>query len=134
MSRLRLPAAAAMLAVTGSAAAALAAPHHGHRKPAVACTGNPAKIHRLGLTVGGAKTFGFYAVPAKRAKGIVVFAHGYGHTAYSWIEHAEQVAKRDGVIAIAMDYHGQRDIPPVKGARLPSSRGWRVAEGAQDSI
>jgi hypothetical protein len=134
MSRLRLTAAAAMLAVTGTAAAAVAAPHHGHRKPAVRCTGDPSTIHRLDLTVAGVKTFGFYAVPAKRAKGIVVFAHGYGHTAYSWIEHAKQVAKRDGVIAIAMDYHGQKDSRPTAGSTLPSSRGWRVAEGAQDSI
>jgi hypothetical protein len=44
----------------------------------------------------------------------VVFDHGYGHTAYSWVQHAEQVAKRDGVIAVAI--------------------GWRVGEGADGSI
>ena len=78
--------------------------------------------------------FGFYAVPRHKARGIVVFDHGYSHTAYSWIEHAEQVAKRDGVIAVAMDYRGQHDSPPAKGETLPSSRGWRVQEGAEDSI
>jgi hypothetical protein len=25
-----------------------------------------------------------------------VFAHGYGHTAYSWVAHAKRVAARDG--------------------------------------
>jgi nitrate reductase NapAB chaperone NapD len=133
MGRPRTIAAAAVLAVAASAAAAVAAPDH-PGKSGVVCTGKPGTAHRLTLTVAGVKTFGFYAVPAKRAKGIVVFDHGYSHTAWSWVQHVEQVAKRDGVIAIAMDYHGQKDSPPAKGETLPSSRGWRVAEGAQDSI
>ena len=33
-----------------------------------------------------------------------------------------------------MDYRGQKDTPPAAGDQLPSSRGWRVAEGAADSI
>jgi hypothetical protein len=125
--------AAALLAVGTGAGVAGAVTAPGP-KPHLACTGNPATIHRLDLTVAGVRTFGFYAVPRHPAKGIVVFDHGYGHTAYSWVQHDEQVAARDGVIAISMDYHGQRDLPPAKGATLPSSRGWRVAEGAQDSI
>jgi dipeptidyl aminopeptidase/acylaminoacyl peptidase len=36
------------------------------------------------------------------------------------------VARRDGVITLAMDYRGSVDGPPV--------RGWQVAEGAEDSI
>src|SRR3954463_1258465 len=129
---------AAALLVTAPATAtcvgaAAAAPGHRHR-PQVVCTGDPSRIHRLELTVDGVSTFGFYAVPKQRAKGIVVFDHGYGHTAYSWVQHDEQVAARDGVIAVSMDYHGQKDLPPAKGETVPSSRGWRVAEGAQDSI
>jgi len=122
------------LAVAGSAivgSAAVAAPRH---QPKLVCTGNSHTVHRLDITVAGTKTFGFYAVPARTAKGIVVFAHGYGHTAYSWIQHLQQVATRDGVIAIAMDYRFQHDSPPAKGESLPSSRGWRVSEGAADSI
>jgi hypothetical protein len=134
MSRSRLIAAAALLAVTASAAGAMAGTSAPAQKKPVLCTGNPSAAHRLDLTVAGTRTFGFYAVPSRTAKGIVVFDHGYGHTAYSWVQHIEQVAKRDGVIAIAMDYRGQHDSPPAKGETLPSSRGWRVAEGAQDSI
>ena len=137
MSMKRSPAIAALCAAvlaagTGAALATASTPAKSPRP--VLCTGNPDRANRLDLTVSGVRTYGFYAVPKQRPKGIVVFAHGYGHTAYSWIEHAKRVAKRDGVIAIAMNYHGQRDIPPAKGATLPSSRGWRVSEGAQDSI
>src|SRR3954454_8074284 len=122
------------LAGTGAASAAAAAHKPAARTPAVVCSGDPSKTHRLDIVVSGTKTFGFYAVPRSKARGIVVFDHGYSHTAYSWVEHISQVAKRDGVIAIAMDYRGQKDSPPAKGEKLPSSRGWRVAEGAADSI
>jgi hypothetical protein len=126
-----LPAALAVAATAALGSAAVAAPTH---QPKLACTGDPSVAHRLDLTVAGTKTFGFYAVPSRTAKGIVVFDHGYGHTAYSWVQHVEQVAERDGVIAIAMDYRFQHDTPPAKPGQLPSSRGWRVSEGAQDSI
>ncbi len=129
------------LAVAGSAALSSAAvastsqhlPSGEHSKT-IYCRGNPNVAHRLDITVAGTKTFGFYAVPGEKPKGIVVFDHGYGNTAYSWIQHLEQVAQRDGVIAIAMDYRFQHDTPPAKGQKLPTSRGWRVSEGAQDSI
>jgi hypothetical protein len=124
----------AAVAIAGSAALSSAAVAQSGHAGGVVCVGKPSTAHRLDLTVEGTKTFGFYAVPKKTAKGIVVFDHGYGHTAYSWIQHIEQVASRDGVIAIAMDYRGQHDSPPAKGETLPSSRGWRVSEGAQDSI
>jgi hypothetical protein len=124
----------AAVAIAGSAVLSSAAEAKRGHADGIACTGNPATAHRLDLTVAGTNTFGFYAVPKKRAKGIVVFDHGYSHTAYSWIQHVEQVASRDGVIAIAMDYRFQHDSPPAKGESLPSSRGWRVSEGAQDSI
>jgi hypothetical protein len=133
----RSPAIAALCAavLTAGAGAAVATSSTTAKSPRpVVCTGDPDRAHRLDLTVAGVRTYGFYAVPKHRAKGIVVFAHGYGHTAYSWIEHAKRTARRDGVIAIAMNYHGQRDIPPAKGETLPSSRGWRVSEGARDSI
>lgn len=121
----------AVIGSVGIGSAAVAAPAHPSK---VLCTGNPRIAHRLDLTVAGTKTFGFYAVPSHTAKGIVVFDHGYSHTAYSWIQHLEQVANRDGVIAIAMDYRFQHDSPPAKGETLPTSRGWRVSEGAEDSI
>ena len=108
----------ALAAGTATALATTSAPSHGK---SVVCQGSPAKIHRLDITVAGERTFGFYAVPQSRPKGIVVFAHGYSHTAWSWVEHAKQVAARDGVIAVAMDYRGQKDIRPAKGETLPTS-------------
>jgi pimeloyl-ACP methyl ester carboxylesterase len=134
MTRSSAIATIALLAVTGAATTAAASGTHTAKKSPVVCTGKPGIPHRLDLTVAGVKTFGFYAVPSATPRGIVVFDHGYGHTAYSWVQHVEQVAARDRVIAIAMDYHGQKDSPPAKGEKLPTSRGWRVAEGAQDSI
>ncbi|MBV9097997.1 MAG: hypothetical protein JO079_08060 [Frankiaceae bacterium] len=129
-----LPAALAVAATAALSTVAVAAPSHDTRTAKLVCTGDPSVAHRLDLTVAGTKTFGFYAVPRHKAKGIVVFDHGYSHTAYSWVEHVKQVADRDGVIAIAMDYRFQHDAPPAKRGELPSSRGWRVSEGAQDSI
>ena len=95
------------------------------------CAGNPDEVFYLDLLVNGTGTWGVYALPPQRPKGIVVFAHGYGHTAESWRKHVSTTARRNGVVAIAMNYRFQRDIA---GTPLPSSRGWRVAEGAEDSI
>src|SRR4051812_46188357 len=102
MRRMTSALTAALVALPAGAAIAAVAPgphphprpHHGpqhalHPAPHVLCTGDPRQAHRLDLIVGGVPTFGFYAVPQHQAKGIVVFDHGYGHTAYSWIEHAE---------------------------------------------
>ncbi|HEU0129444.1 MAG TPA: alpha/beta fold hydrolase [Mycobacteriales bacterium] len=96
------------------------------------CVGDPADVQRLDLTVDGQPTWGLYAMPAVPAKGIVVFAHGYGHTAESWRKHIADTARRDGVVAVAMDYRGQVD--DFSTTPLPSSRGWQVREGAADSI
>lgn len=99
---------------------------------APACTGDPADVQILDLTVNGAPTWGLFAYPSKPPKGIVTFFHGYGHTAWSWQKHITDTARRDGVIAIAMDYRNQSD--DFSTTPLPSSRGWRVQEGAVDSI
>jgi hypothetical protein len=122
---------AVLTLASAGAAAAYAAPSH---TPQPHCTGDPAQAQRLDITVHGEKTFGYYAVPRHRAKGIVVFDHGYSHTAWNWRQHLSQVAARDGVIAIAMDYRHQVDslVDPKTG--FSSSRGWRVQEGAEDSI
>ena len=95
------------------------------------CTGRPANVQRLDLRVDGQAAWGLYAFPPAAPKGIVVFGHGYGHTAESWRKHITDTAARNGVVAVAMDYRGQVDTP---GTPLPSSRGWQVREGAADSI
>jgi acetyl esterase/lipase len=84
--------------------------------------------------VAGEQAWGLYALPASPPKGLVVFFHGYTHTAYSWEEHIKRTAAQDGVIAVAMDYRGQIDLPPEPGTTLRRSRGWQVSEGAADSI
>jgi hypothetical protein len=102
--------------------------------PTVACTGDPGVANRLDLNVNGTPTYGFYVVPAGTPRGLVVVDHGYSHTPYSWLRHLSDMARRDGVIAVATDYRGTIDSPPSTPGGLPSSRGWQVQEGAEDSI
>ena len=100
----------------------------GTAQAALPCSGDPAAVQQLNITVAGTPTFGYYALPAGAPKGIVVVGHGYGGTALGQSSLISGIAQRDGVIAVAMDYRGQNDLTPT------SSRGWRVKEGAEDSI
>jgi hypothetical protein len=122
--------AVAVVSTTG-AAAAYASKGHASR---LMCTGNPSVARALTVVVAGETASGFYAVPRHKARGIVVFDHGYSHTAWNWREHLTQVAARDGVIALAMDYRHQKDSTVDPRTGFSSSRGWRVQEGADDSI
>ena len=97
------------------------------------CTGDPAAVQQLSYAVAGQTAEALYALPSRKPRGIVVFDHGYGHTMHSWARHIARTATNLGVIAVAPNYRGQVDTPDPKGG-LPSSRGWRVAEGAADSI
>jgi acetyl esterase/lipase len=112
--------------------------HEGHAKhfaPAAnGCYGDPQQVRTLSYSVKGQPAQALYALPAGKPAGIVVFDHGYGHTMYSWSQHIARTAKTLGVIAIAPNYRGQVDTPAAKPGGLPSSRGWQVAEGAEDSI
>ncbi len=107
----------------------------GAKKPkpskGAACTGDPAAVQRMSLTVDGEQSLALVALPSERPRGIVVFDHGYGHTMESWREHVTRTAADLGVIAIAPNYRGQ--TIPEDGVRT-ASRGWRVAEGAEDTI
>jgi acetyl esterase/lipase len=108
-------------------------PYAHHKLAALACTGDPQLVQELTYPVAGQTARALYALPAGKPKGIVVFDHGYSHTMYSWQRHIARTATQLGVIAIAPNYRGQVDTPDPKGG-LPTSRGWRVAEGAADSI
>jgi acetyl esterase/lipase len=111
--------------------------HYGqtkHDKPSDPCVGDPYQVTNLSYSVKGQTAQALYALPEGKPKGIVVFDHGYGHTMYSWSAHLARTASTLGVIAIAPDYRGQIDSPATKPGGLPSSRGWQVAEGAEDSI
>lgn len=95
--------------------------------PTVACTDDIDGTVRLDLPSGA---FGFYALPAGPPRGLVVFAHGHGNSAYKWRQNLADTARNLGVIAVAMDFRGQT-FPG--GDITKSSFGWRVREGAEDS-
>lgn len=101
------------------------------RAEAPACTGEPTAIHTLNITVGGVPTYGYYAVPSGTPKGVVVLGHGYPATAQSMVPLMPGIAQRDEAIVVAMDYHGTVDLEGPTGT---TSRGWKVSEGAADSI
>ncbi len=108
--------------------------HSGKPRPAQQddpCTGDPYSVERMSLAVQGQEALALVATPRRKPRGIVVFDHGYGHTMESWREHVARTADTLGVIAIAPNYRGQTVPPPGQKA---SSRGWRVAEGAADTI
>jgi hypothetical protein len=109
-----------LLALTGSA-----------RAETPECSGEPSSIKTLHITVAGVPTYGYYAVPSGTPKGVVVVGHGYPTTAQAEAPLLPGIAERDGVIAVAMDYHGTVD---TEGPTGTTSRGWKVAEGAEDSI
>jgi dipeptidyl aminopeptidase/acylaminoacyl peptidase len=88
----------------------------------------------MSIDVDGEPATGHYAVPRGRPRGLVVFAHGYGHTSFSWIEHMKKAARDHDVIAVTMDYRGLEVLPDSNGDGLPESRGWPVMTGAHDSI
>lgn len=96
-----------------------------------ACTGEPTAIHTLNITVGGVPTYGYYALPSGTPSGVVVLGHGYPTTAHSMVPLMPGIAERDNAIVVAMDYHGTVDLEGPTGA---TSRGWKVSEGAADSI
>lgn len=143
MRHLRLAAIAALALAAVTALPSGAAPGKGHAygkdkakgpnaiPTASGCTGNPNSYQLLSYPSGGQTAQALYVLPAGKPKGIVVFDHGYSHTMYSWVRHMQRTAQTLGVIAIAPDYRGQVDN--LTSQPLPSSRGWRVAEGAVDT-
>ena len=68
---------------------------------------------------------GKYALPRSSTPSqLVVLLHGYGNDTCSWRNHLRAVA-RHGAVGVAMDYTGQD---------AKTNRGWRVSEGAEDTI
>lgn len=78
----------------------------------------------IGLTQSLGLPSGKYAVPLKPPTQLVVMLHGYGNDSCSWRNHLRR-AVAHGAAAFAMDYTGQHPR---------TNRGWRVLEGANDSI
>ncbi|HJR44983.1 MAG TPA: alpha/beta fold hydrolase [Actinomycetota bacterium] len=88
----------------------------------------------LELQVNRETATGHYALPSGSPKGLVVFAHGYGHTSFSWIGHMVRAAREHNVVAVAMDYRGIEIKPDSNGDGLPESRGWNARAGAEDLV
>jgi acetyl esterase/lipase len=124
------------LAITGAALPALAAPPDappGHIQSG-RCVDNNQDAIPLTLQVGGEAATGHYALPDKEPQAIVVFAHGYGHSSYSWIHHMTRTARELDAIAVTMDYRGLKLSPDSNNDGLPESRGWNAMKGAEDLI
>ncbi len=80
---------------------------------------------RISLTQRLGLPSGKYALPRQRSpRQLVVLFHGYGNDSCSWRNHLRAVADHGGV-GVAMDYSKQDP---------KTNRGWRVLEGAEDSI
>ena len=105
--------------------------------PEVGCTDEADQTVRFTLPVLARDTgkveeaFGFYALPERRPRGIVMFGHGHGNSAFKWQQNLRDAAAGLGVVAVAMDYRRQT-FP--RGGIDTESYGWRVREGAEDSV
>lgn len=124
------------LIVLSSALPALAGPPDappGHIQSG-RCVDNNEDAIPLTLQVGGEPAAGHYALPDEEPLAIVVFAHGYGHSSYSWIHHMTRTARDLDAIAVAMDYRGLQLSPDSNHDGLPESRGWNAMKGAQDLV
>lgn len=131
----KIAALALVLALTSLAAPVVAAPDRSGELKRVPCFDFENAAHRINVRVDGKDAYGHFAVPATETpKDLVVFAHGYGHSSYSWVKHMERVARELEVIAITMDNRGIQLSPDTSGDGLPESRGWNVMTGAEDSI
>jgi pimeloyl-ACP methyl ester carboxylesterase len=128
-------AAATLVALTAIVPVAGARPRTGPPIRPARCIDHANEAMPFTVVVEGQKATGHYSVPDSRPTALVVIDHGYGHSSYSWIEHMKRMSEELDVVAVAMDYRGttfQEQPWPKDG--VPSTRGWRVMEGAEDSI
>lgn len=98
-----------------------------------ACTGDGSTVHPLDLPVQGQNASGLYVLPARPARTLVVFGHGYSYNDMAWVKHMTNAAGVDGALSVTMNYRGLRDLPK-DATGYPRSRGWPVAAGAQDLV
>jgi acetyl esterase/lipase len=134
-SRLFRTALLVLAAAVAAAPVASARPNTGPPIRLAKCVDKADEALPLRLIVDGQKATGHYSVPESHPTALVVIGHGYGHSSYSWIEHMKRMSDELGVIAVAMDYRGTTFEPePWPKDGVPSTRGWRVMEGAQDMI
>jgi hypothetical protein len=103
-------------------------------QPHVVCTGDPGTVRPIVYDASRPDMNGLYAVPRRRPRGLVVFAHGHGHSVLSWANILTRVATNDGYIAVAMEYPGSKLSDPMAPPPNDYEYGWRVREGAAHSI
>jgi hypothetical protein len=113
--RLRFAVAVATVVSTAASLGAAPAARADGTPDCVSATGEAGSISFGGFT-------GYYAAPATTPKAVVVFDHGYSHTAAEWKPAVEKAAGL-GALAIAVDYPGETP-----------GRGWFVSEGAAASV
>jgi hypothetical protein len=110
-------------ALTSSAAVASAAPSG--TTSITTCSSPSQTTHPLTVMVDGQPATGLFVLPSGSPRGIVAVGHGHTGDAQSVASTAEQIASADDVITVAMNY---------RGTNLSTLFGWRVIEGAQDTI
>lgn len=120
--------------VAALAASLVAAAPAGRGQAPVRCIDRSEAVRSLTIDIGDEAATGLYVAPARPTDTLVVYAHGYGHSSLSWQEHLRDTVARTGAAALAMDYRGTTFVGDDDGDGVPSTRGWRVAEGAEDSI
>jgi hypothetical protein len=98
------------------------------------CTDDKDKAKRLDLKVKGEKTFGYFALPDRKPRGLVVFAHGHHHSAILWRDNLKEAAQRNGIVAVAMNYRHLETNLDKNSPDYGRSTGFRFIEGAEDSI
>jgi hypothetical protein len=121
-SGLACAACSALFALPGEAIAGAAPPT---ATTITSCTGTSQASHPLTVVVDGQPATGLYSLPSSPPVGIVVVGHGHTSDAQSEAGLVQQIAASDDVIALAMNY---------RGTDPKTLFGWRVKEGAQDSI
>lgn len=85
----------------------------GEPDPTPADPGFPAGLHRLELLVGDEPAHGLVAVPDAPPRTLVVVAHGLGGDAASHERDLRRLMEA-GVLAVAMDYRGERGAFKVR--------------------
>jgi acetyl esterase/lipase len=98
------------------------------------CSDSRDKARRLDLKIQGEQTFGYFALPDRTPKGLVVLAHGRTASAITERPMLRQIALADDVVAVAMNYRHQPTNLDKSSPDYGSSTGWRVIEGAEDSV
>ncbi len=114
--------------------AALAAPKAPQRPKPAPWIAQTDLARPYSIQVDGETATGHTALPPAMPTNLVVYAHGYGHTTFSWVEHMRESA-RHGLVAVGMNYRGLEIIPDDDDEdNLPTSRGWNAMAGARDLI